>query len=672
MAYNAEQHASPKKRLELIRTLSTALRTHKDTKRDVPGGRATSKRAKALNELIRQVREQKQALASLRADKVTSPTGVLTVAEEIHLRAVRVAQNMLAERRGGGGMGAFSTMNAEAVTLKKKAKSVSSDPLVVADAERAADGLYLAVAGYRAIVSNDSRSLKVTYRSLKKHWQEASDSRAFLAAMSKGLQRLEAVAAKDADKKEEWGFLDDDRLEFVNQFLALSESGTDIGGYHGTEGKGNEGFQEYGSKFAPKGADDKLSGGMDMAGGVAKLGTDGIALFKALRTWTKRPKADPADRRAALVTMVNTPLSMFSSVMKIQGGAATAAKGYGAQLADTAVTGFDSTKADLSTDFKFAGDLVGVLSGVFMSITKVFDFFKHNSERSAKQKGKSTRKKVENVGLVAQKGTGVLVSFANNAKSVMKLYYQIQGAGQVGANAVSEGAKVFMGKIVPALSILTSVIEVIRLIYKMVRLDKHAGQLVKKISALMINPKADLPMVEAVEFARVAVGKRMHRVGINIGHALTGIVSGALATSGIGMAPGLIIGLADTATMLGQFTVRAVKQNRRDAKAKHRAKKDKARGKTETWEQFKVRKRLETADKGPGARFKTATMLTFKYNWDKSSANKKSTTTAVALEMLRMNDPEIFKAVGISGALADERAPAERLKIVVSALNKRD
>jgi hypothetical protein len=179
---------------------------------------------------------------------------------------------------------------------------------------------------------------------------------------------------------------------------------------------------------------------------------------------------------------------------------------------------------------------------------------------------------------------------------------------------------------------------------------------------------AEYATVSALEFTRESLDKRIKRILINLAHDLTNITAGGLNLSGIGTAPGMVIGLSSSALKLGQIGLRKAKQASRERMAKKRAKK----GKEATYGDWKDEKRLVAS----GSRREAAmnwirTAVT--PNWDKTAANKGERNRGVAMELLELKDPDVFKSLGVWEKLEDEPDNYQkRLDIVVGGLTKRD
>ena len=507
---------------------------------------------------------------------------------------------------------------------------------------------------------------------VQEDWDNAVEVKQFIGNAIKEYKNVKLLTSgSDVDADDPFAFLDDNRGALIDEIITAVGKGTEIGGYLGTSFKGNAGFTEF---IKPEHAtapdsNDRLSGGMDMTGGLTAMPADYLAIVGAVRVLADS-SALPKDRRAAQTTLVAAPLSLLSSYLAFVGGALTATKGNGTSY--TSGFGFDPLQTDLSTDVKMAGDFAGVISGIVSSIKQLFDVFNHLGDRSDKQNEGAARKRLEDIGLFFKKVAGTLTSLANNSKALMKIGYQISGGGQVAKDAVSAAGSEFMGKAVPGLNLVMGILESVQQAWKLGRIGIRRQQLTSRIDAAF-DENGDLISVQAMEFAHGTLVKRSTRIGINLGHALSSILAGSLNLSGIGLAPGLVVSLASTASRIGQVGLRLGKQRGREKKAQKRA----VKKPDESYQQWEHRKRVEASGiedtgKRRWQQFKTAIDIKFTFNWDKTAENKSSTVKAVAMETLRMNDTVVFTSLGIKGALIKEKDYAKRVSIVTKALEKRD
>jgi hypothetical protein len=380
---------------------------------------------------------------------------------------------------------------------------------------------------------------------------------------------------------------------------------------------------------------------------------------------------------------IKHPLSAVSKIMQFTGGALTAHRGGGNSL-DSSNFGFSHTNdsgqvdVDVSTDVKMGGDFAGLFVGIFETVQKAIDLAKFikkgggmdakSKRRKDRSKGTETRKDLEAVGNLLSKYTGVVASLANNTKSVIKLGYQISGGGQNVSDVAGGVTGVAnLGGVVPALGLLKGVLDLVRFGYRMVRIIIRRSRLGDKLKA--IQDTADFMEVDVVEFAREILMKRIVRLIIKLVHATVNVAAGIATFSGMGSAPGLALSLSSSAAQFGQVGVRMGKQKLRDYKAKKRLKD----GSTESYEDWKNRKRLESAETGKkGKMFLSWLDRKITMNWDKSSVNKEERYRSVAMQILNMDDKDINKGLGIWEELKDEKDFQKRLNIVIKALKKRD
>ena len=489
---------------------------------------------------------------------------------------------------------------------------------------------------------------------------------------------------------------------------------TTVSGYLGTGGKGNEGLnefykpapdpsqpnagtpsslfgfakanddekkdvREFVEKFEPTTAahQDILSGSSDMGNAAGGLTGASLAIYNAIQT-IRNPNASAEEKRNSAFELSKQPFAAIQNVLKFTGGALTAHRGdmgNASQTGTLAGSNFGFSKdlgADVSTDVKMAGDFAGVFTGSIDSIKKVVDLVSFiDSAPDAKAGQNTVRKNFESIGNLLAKFIDTVSSIAGNFASVTKLAYQIADHGQITHQAAAVGLST-LGDVTPALSLIKGIIEALRNGYKLVRIGIRRSILTDKLNA--VSETAELDELRAIEFSHESLVKRTVRIGINLGHAMAAIGAGIAHLSGIGSAPGMAISIGQSAMKLGQIATRVAKQRLRDRKGKKRAKK----GKTQTYEEWERAKRLKAVSSGSKwERFKAEVAIAFTFNWDKTSDNKEETNRKVAMEILRMNDPDIFKALGVKEKLAAEGKKSDsnykaRFDIVLAALKKRD
>jgi hypothetical protein len=434
---------------------------------------------------------------------------------------------------------------------------------------------------------------------------------------------------------------------------------------------------------------DYMLGAADLGAALGGLGSEALTIYKAVKTLND-PKADAFDKANARMTLITIGLPTILNTYKAAGAVLTMIRGSniassgdssGGGLAPSAF-GFTASGTDISTDVKLVGDFAGAVASVMATIMQVVDYFKwiKTAAQDPKVSQGGWRKDLELAGNMLTKSTGIVSSVASNFKAVAKLGYQIAEGGQATSDASATVSN--LGGAVPAIQLIFGVMQAIQLTYKLVRLGLRRGSLTDSMKLLTAKgARGDLKHVEAVELAHETLVKRMNRVGISLGHALSAVVAGGLNASGMGAAPGMAITLSSMLLKIGQIALRKGKQFGRD----HSAKKHEKQGDSKSYAEWKRGKQIAAAEEGKWSRFKAAVEIKFTFNWDKSSENKGSTTREVALEILRMNDKDIYKALGVWQAIqaVDKKAakaPAnaktdkagDKLAIIVAALNKRD
>ncbi len=486
-------------------------------------------------------------------------------------------------------------------------------------------------------------------------------------------------------------------FELIEKVIGANDKLTTLLGYHA--GTGNEGLQSAYKKAPAQGEDkrtdlqkgvasvfsgmdpgdkkgqDIMLGVSDMINSLGGLGAEALTIYQAVKVLND-PKANDYDKAKARMTLVTLGLPTILNTYKMAGSILNMiragnqheqSKGESGNLAKSAF-GFKSEGVDISTDVKMVGDFAGAFAGIISTIGGVIDYFKwvKNAAENPKIAQGGIRKKLELFGNLLMKSTGIVSSLAGNFSALTKLGYQIAEGGQALSQQASTMATA--GGAVPGIQLVFGIMQAIQHAYKLTRLGIRKADIKKKLKKFYKGKEpADLRKIEAVEAADMTLFKRMARVGINLGHSLASIVAGGLTLSGVGTAPGMVIGLSSTALRLGQIGLRLSKQKLRDRSAKKRLKK----GETETYEDWKRRKRIK-AGNDKWERFKVSMEIQFTFNWDKSSENKKANTREVAFEIIRMNDPVILDALGIKARFEKATDIDEKLKLVTDALNKRD
>ena len=465
---------------------------------------------------------------------------------------------------------------------------------------------------------------------------------------------------------------DDTDTDVVDSTLGLLGEGSNLGGLYGTTGASNSGVTKKG--FESSLSDNQknaFSGGFDIGSHATGHVGDTIALAKALNT-LKDKDASEEDKRNARFTIAKYPLQLVEHTSAMIGGGWTALKQDGASLPKSNF-GFDpkaGSGTDISTDVKLFGDFAGWFSGMIDAIKESVNFVHYldGSERDIKDDMSSGRKVIERIGNVTSKAAGIGASLTKSYKAAVEIGMQIKDAGQTTTDAVSALAP---KELLPAVGIVTGSIGAIQNAYKLWRIGTRRGKLTLKISNATIE--SELDDIQTLEFAHGTLVKRTVRLGKNLAHSIISIVSSALTLGGVTAPATLAIGIAQAAEKLGAIAFRKAKQYSRDKKAEQRNLKDESRGKKETFQEWKMRKRMDAAVKGKGKQFITSLDVFFTRNWDKSSVAKTHDTRDAALHILDMNDDDVFAALGVTKAVKKPGITyKEKLDIVITALNKRD
>jgi hypothetical protein len=715
--YNASQSLPPDQRLDLLDTLLDRINAWQDSKRK-EDGKVESSRASHVALLKKQVKEEIRAMMDVKQSARSPQTAdaVRAAVQDLYRRGLHTLHQFLSkaptDKSKGEVEGYWQRFRTEAMRVEHaaaKLDTVNDDEAY--NAHVSARVLREAMRAFRTISYRHLGSARQATRktdlsqifarlahlSQNMRANDNEEDIRFVAKIMWDINRYRDLAGADDEAEDKLEALGDDEgvdFELLEEMLSAIDVSTTMLGFQGTGGKGNEGFADFYVGAPESGTDERsgaqqgaaeffsaltpqsdqgkdlVSGAADMENALAGLESDVIGVLKAWKTY-KDPNASKDERLQAKLQLAQTPFSTISNVLKFTGGALTAHRGgESGKLAESSF-GFTATGTDVSTDVKMAGDFAALFAGIINTISQAIDlvkYIKSGGGKEAKQQKRTGRKDLEAVGNTIRKYTGTVASLFGNYKAAAKLGYQIAGGGQTAAEGASQ--VINLGGVVPGLQLASSVMQAIQHAYKLVRIGIRRMALTKKITALTsAGAKGDLKVVEAIEFSHEALVKRSHRIGIDLGHALAGIVAGGFNLSGIGLAPGMVISLSSTAMKFGQIALRKGKQWGRERKAKKRAAKS-----GESYAEWRHRKRLKAARTGKWQQFKTAIDIKFTFNWDKTSENKESTTREVALEVLRLGDTDVYDALGVTDALAQipEGDFAKRLKIIIDALKKRD
>ena len=734
-AYHKSHRLSPADQMGALQSVQAAIAIWAQTKQEK--GAQNSRRAKAISELRAGINAEKQKLRQQMGPAVDPNTAAGAIAKarqlfkraEAQTRAVAATNN---SKQAAAPLGSLSGLVADMQALVTQAGQLgatvpeqNAKEMTLA-VQCAVKALRIYAMGYldRNAVSQAALSQRKSIATGFLNRLPTIEARILVAQGGATAQQDKSFVAEMVNKIAKFdGFLVPDKssggdLDWIDELLEMSDTGTSMLGYQGTDGKGNEGLNEFYKdsdsglkgdvknastaltpKVDPRKPDqaaeeqrvaqekDKISGGSDMANALIGMGGDMKSLIQAIKVLKKARKAkrqnkpeempEKDDILAAKFTLAKFGPSTVAAVMQFTGGALTAHRGGGNTLGNSNFGFTNAGGKDTSTDSKMAGDFGGLLAGIIGSIEKVVDlvkFIKKGGATDAKSKRRSDRgtwterrKDLEGVGILLSKYTSTVASFAGNTKSLIKLGYQISGGGQIADSVVGGTTGLAnLGGVVPVLGLINSVIGAVRNGYKLARMGIRRTDLANKIGTL--RDVAEHATVTALEFTRESLDKRIKRLLINLAHDLTNITAGGLNLSGIGTAPGMIIGLSSSALKLGQIGLRKAKQASRERMAKKRAKK----GKEDTYGDWKDQKRLAASGSRRGAAMNwVRTAVT--PNWDKTAANKGERNRGVAMELLELKDKDVFKSLGVWEKLEDEpHNYQKRLDIVVGGLTKRD
>lgn len=454
---------------------------------------------------------------------------------------------------------------------------------------------------------------------------------------------------------------------------------TDISGLVGTGGKGNTGWMDVGSNekqqqaFAKGNAAlgvegaNRLSGASDIAGGAADLGGDVLGFMEARKQW-KEAKGGREKTEAGLKGG-SSALSGASHALKIAGGALT----YGQKSASTPGS---------TTAVKAAGDWAGIgadtaslgadLLGAGGKAKGWFQKYKQGVFKSKAQGGKGKGGLARSFGRGFKNLTSIGRSGVGVAKDTAKLVGQIQGHGQLAAGAAKATAGV-LTKVSAGLGIGLGAMEMASGGFKAYKAHKRSKGIASDLADLG-HPmtEEDEKKKAALEHLQEIQGKKKKTGAQKIASGALSATAGALALSGFGTVPGLVLGGALAGGKLANWGYQKIKQRRRDKLAGKRE----AAGEHESYADYKARKKEEMKGMGFGARMRAKAKLMMTANWDKSSKKKEARYNATAEALMGMGSHKIRQHLGLTeNQLKDkdgnELDDAEKKKRIVKALQKR-
>ena len=699
---------TPEERILMVQAILDAISTWKAAKwakfaSQGKNAAEDSKRAEGVAILKNEAEAERtrlQETAAKRADPKT-PQDVYDAAQEIYFRGMHAAFRFIGleptDKSKAEVLGYWKSFRTEAAFLDRKAVKLSGQG-AAAEATNA-DLLTLVIReGMRAFRTVTYSHLRVTKdipvadftnpelirasitARMSEVAQDASNGKQVTSTMKTVLNHIDQLVGLSGAKKwavgipgAELGADDQLHLDLIDSMFTAIDQNFTLTGYLGTDGQGNEGFEEgwktqtatddsqnkVAAAFTsggPQGKEDKarVSGSSDIMSALGGLGGDAVAAYGAWKDW-KDPSKSKLERASAMTTLVGTSASGLANTLKFAGGAAHMAEVLGgAAPKSNFLPSNDSATA--ATDVKMAGDVVGLFAGVLGTISKFLDFLQ--SADDAAEDPKAQERPLATYGLMLRDDVALVTSLASNVKAGAKLAHQIGGDATSKALASSQ--------VFPAMGLLVSVLDVIRSAQHVHRFRIRRNLINTHIKAFD-SDDSGIQQVQALELVADTLTKRLTRAGLDLSRGILQTAAGIANLTGVGLAPGLVIGLAATASEVGQYGARTGKKALRERKGSKRE----AAGKEEAYAHWKLRKHLESAESGPWARLKTRINIKVTANWDKVKGNKAALAKTAALEILDMDERIVFEALGIVERLDAEADVAKRIKIVVDALEKR-
>ena len=459
-------------------------------------------------------------------------------------------------------------------------------------------------------------------------------------------------------------------------FDAVGKSSTAVGQV-GTEGNNTFGMgknywkngeqTDWTDKTTPAQSDEGhalTSGVSDMVRGVGGAAAIGVKLTTAKQKAaivTDKTKST-AERAQALIELSQIAIGVEQQISVVGGGFARSLEGTGV-VHDQSSFGFSATGgSSISTDFKAAGEVGGMLLELTSVVTDVLKIVNNDEDARTKLlKGPQH----EQVGRITQLAIETTNKLGNVAKNLVMFIGQIQGHGQIdkvasATTAASEGFKVFGGAVMPVVGSVVATGKIVKQSYNINKFRKRKKALKKLVqSGELSGPK----QLEAVAFINEVLQKRIVRAGIDIGLSSADLVGGVLvAATPVGAAAGTAIAATTATVRLGQVATRVIKQKLRDRKAKSRVN---ANDPYETYAKWAERQRA----KGLKGKLNAAVTM----NWDKSSDKKKERYIEHARTILEMDKPEVYAGIGLTKEKVDalKNDPKKQLETVIKALQKR-
>ena len=397
--------------------------------------------------------------------------------------------------------------------------------------------------------------------------------------------------------------------------------------------------------------DAALSGNGDIAGAIAQ-GAQLITQVQDAVAVLRSDEASAGEKAKASVDIAGAVAGFVQTGGVMMGGITYQAEAIGG-ASTSSNFGFTAEGGNmLSTDAKMVGDAAGILSSLLGVVGDAIDAM---NKISSGEMTKGTRAEVAGrVGLTVGKAVKDL---GGAAKTLGQLVGQIQGGGQIAADFGGAGFKTFAGQAVPGIGAGIAAMNITRQSYNV---HKFRGRR-RQLKELLQRQELSQAQQETIAFADSVLKKRITRAGLDIGLDSAALVGNVIqAATPIGTAAGLTIGATTGVVRLGVVGTRTAKQGLRNRKARRRE----AHGKSDTYAEWKVRKKQQGT-------LKARMAVMFTPNWDKSSKAKAETYLHHALEIVRMDDPVVYSSIGLDRDAVAEMDAQGQVDAIIAALRKR-
>ena len=370
-----------------------------------------------------------------------------------------------------------------------------------------------------------------------------------------------------------------DVLEALGQFSGIVSSGGSLLNYFGAQGSDNLGFYDTGSKktaFSGDFTEHKDAGrsaGGDVVNTVGSVGADALGIA----TMDK----DTAKTFWGKLQKVGMAIRMVGTAIRGGAGASQAKLGLdGSVLKDPSVTG-DLSKfgtsgiegANTATLMKGVGDSVANVgtSAVFVGkagyqarrgVKFLHRFRKDSGFRKRTAMGHAERGG-RFLTVLADLFQGAAAATQGMARSAAWIANMVKGGASTAASAGNVAATAMTVS-----GIGSAVVGGLQAIAGLIKVGR-AGRRRSNLTARLTDKEKPLTAAQnaAFEHVKEVQKKRQGRAAGDIIAGALGVVGGALAATGYGLIPGLVLGGAAAAILIGRFATRKIKQYGRDKKA---------------------------------------------------------------------------------------------------------